>query len=382
MAPQQETIQQEAIQQEALQQERRQQALLARCSNRLGGHGAPGIDMRKQLSDLAAYVSPTQQADVYGEGEYLSQFETQVAQLFGFDHGVFMPSGTMAQQIALRLWAEKKRNPLIAMHPTSHLETAEHLGYQHLHQLKRLQFGVPELIQSRLLTPDDFTNLKEIPSVVLLELPARPLGGQLHPWEDLLAIRQWCDQHDVALHMDGARVWSATSFYQKTLAEIAALFDSIYVSFYKDLGGLCGCLLMGPGDFVAESKVWQRRHGGNLYTQFPFVASAQQGLESRLPKMADWVSRAQSLAAIMNQVDGVQTNPAPPHSNIFQLYLRGEPESLMVRHNDLAKETGTYLFSRVSKAPIPGYAMTEMHCWENASAFDDTGLADFLGRLV
>jgi threonine aldolase len=358
------------------------QALIDQCPNRLGGHGEPAVTMQDQLLMLAATLDPADQADVYGEGEYISRLETEVAQLFGFEHGVFMPSGTMAQQIALKIWADKKHNPLIAMHPTSHLETAEHLGYQHLHQLKRVQFGVPELIHARLLTPEDFVNLHETPSSVLLELPARPLGGQLHSWDDLLAIRAWCDEHDVALHMDGSRVWSATHYYQKSLAEIGALFDSVYVSFYKDLGGLCGCLLMGPEDFVAESRVWQRRHGGNLYTQFPFVASAKHGLETRLPQMVDWVIRAQSLATIMNEVEGVQTNPQLPQSNIFQLYLRGEADDLVARHDDLAAATGTYLFSRLSKASMPGYSMTEVHCWENAMKFDDKGLAEFLSRLV
>jgi threonine aldolase len=288
----------------------------------------------------------------------------------------------MAQQIALRIWSDRTRNPLIAMHPTSHLETAEQLGYQHLHQLKRVQFGVPEMPRSRLLTPKDLSDLKELPAAVLLELPARPLGGQLHSWEDLLAIREWCDNNGVALHMDGARVWSAPTFYSKTLAEIGVLFDSVYVSFYKDLGGLCGCMLMGPEDFVDESKVWQRRHGGNLYTQFPFVVSAKHGLETRLPQMPKWVDKAQSLAKLMNSVEGVQTNPGLPQTNIFQLYLRGELDTLLAKHNALAKETGTYLFNGLAAAPIPGYAMTEVHCWENALAFDDSQLSDFLRRMM
>jgi threonine aldolase len=338
--------------------------------------------MQAQLTALAATLDPSDQADVYGEGEYQRRFETEVAQLFGFAGGVFMPSGTMAQQIALRIWADRKHNPLIAMHPTSHLETAEHLGYQHLHLLKRLQFSVPEQIHSRLLSVADLEQLGETPSVLLLELPARPLGGQLPPWEDLLAIRAWCDQHEVALHLDGARIWSATAFYDKSLTEIGALFDSIYVSFYKDLGGLCGCVLMGPEDFIDESRIWQRRHGGNLYTQFPFVASAREGLKKRLPQMRDWVARARALASTMNSVEGVQSNPEIPHSNIFQLYLRGEPDALLRRHHELAVETGTYLFGKLSAAPIPGYSLTEVHCWENAMAFDDKGLAEFLERLL
>lgn len=139
---------------------------------------------------------------------------------------------------------------------------------------------------------------------------------------------------------------------------------------------------MGTKDFIAESRIWQRRHGGNLYTQFPFVASAKQGLESRLPQIDAWVDRAKHLALIMNRVDGVQTNPPIPHTNIFQLYFKGELQSLQERHDKLAKETGIFLFGRLSETQIPGYGMAEVHCWENAMTFDESGLQDFLSKLV
>ncbi|MFT7245174.1 MAG: threonine aldolase [Candidatus Azotimanducaceae bacterium] len=358
------------------------QELAKQCPNRLPGHGQPGISMKHQLVALADSLSDDILPDVYGEGEYIAGFESNIAGMFGFSAGVFMPSGTMAQQIALRIWCDRKQNNSIAMHPTAHLETAEQFGYQRLHQLKRLQFGVPELIWNRILIPADFESLTERPAAVLLELPARPLGGQLPAWDELVAIRAWCDQHNVALHLDGARIWSCLSFYQKSFAEIGALFDSIYVSFYKDLGGICGCVLMGSEDFIDESRIWQRRHGGNLFTQFPFVASAKQGLAERLPKMASWVKKAIALAATINQVEGALTNPVQPHCNMFQLFLKGEPEALQARHDELSQTTGTYLFGGLSAAQMPGYAMTEIHCWENAMSFDESALNGFLTKLL
>ena len=84
-----------------------QQKLLQACTNPLPGHGRVGTSMQDQLTELAASLNETDRADVYGEGEYLAGFEADVAQLFGHDHGVFMPSGTMAQQIALRIWSDR-----------------------------------------------------------------------------------------------------------------------------------------------------------------------------------------------------------------------------------------------------------------------------------
>ena len=139
---------------------------------------------------------------------------------------------------------------------------------------------------------------------------------------------------------------------------------------------------MGSEVFVDESRIWQRRHGGNLYTQFPFVASAKQGLTERLPKMANWVKKAIVLAAIINQVQGAVTNPVQPHCNMFQLFLKGDPEVLQASHDELAQTTGTYLFGRLSAAQMPGYAMTEIHCWENAMSFDESALNGFLTELL
>tara|TARA_R110002073_G_scaffold1364_3_gene9529 strand:- start:2322 stop:2552 length:231 start_codon:yes stop_codon:yes gene_type:complete len=67
----------------------------------------------------------------------------------------------------------------------------------------------------------------------------------------------------------------------------------------------------------------------------------------------------------MNQVDGVQTKPPEPQTNIFQLFRRGDPETLIEKHEKLAQETGTYLLGQLSAAPIPGYSVMEVHCWEN-----------------
>ena len=71
------------------------------------------------------------------------------------------------------------------------------------------------------------------------------------------------------MHMDGARLWESAPFYGRSYAEIAALFDTVYVSFYKGVGAIAGAALAGPADFIAEARVWQRRHGGDLVNSTP-----------------------------------------------------------------------------------------------------------------
>jgi threonine aldolase len=293
-----------------------------------------------------------------------------------------MPSGTMAQQIALRIWCEHKRTFTVAMHPMAHPEFAEHSGYRFLHGIRRMQFGAPEFVADRMLTVEDLRGLAQDPAVVLLELPYRPLGGQLPSWEDLLATKAWAADRGVALHLDGARVWSCRPFYGKQFHEIAALFDSVYVSFYKDLGGLCGAMLIGPSWLIDEARIWQVRYGGRLKTMAPFVVSARLGMERVLPQIDRWVERARLVASELARVDGVYLRPDPPAVNMFRVFLRGDAQALTEAHHRLAEETGTFVFRRLEAAPIPGFATTEVHCWENALSFDLAQLRPFVERLL
>ena len=357
------------------------QKIAAQCTNILPGHG-PQRSMKEIFQDLAGSLAGDELADRYGEGDFLAGFEAQIAALFGKEAAVFMPSGTMAQQIALRIWCERQANFTVAMHPTAHPETSEHAGYQFLHGLRRLQFGGPEFLRDRILTAADFDLLGQKPGVALLELPYRPLGGQLPTWDELLAIKAWTAERGIPFHLDGARIWQCTSFYQKSYQEIGALFDSVYVSFYKDIGALCGAMLLGTAEFIAEARVWQRRHGGNLFTQAPFVVSAKAGIERVLPQIEQWVNRAKDIAAVFNEFEAITIRPYPPQVNFFQIFIRGDHEALTAKHHALAQETGTFLFSKLGPSPVPGVATTELHCWENAFDFDLEQLPAFLARLL
>jgi threonine aldolase len=355
--------------------------LYARCINVLPGHG-PRRGMKAVFQELADGLDGNEILDRYGTGDYLAAFEAEVAELFGKPAGVFLPSGTMAQQIALRIWCERSNNFTVAMHPTAHPEMAEQLSYHFLHGLQRLQFGAPEFLGNRMLTLKDFQSLGKKPGAILLELPYRPLGGQLPEWDELTAIGDWARDNKVVFHLDGARIWQCRPFYSKEYRQIGDLFDSLYVSFYKDLGGLCGSMLLGPEDFIQEARLWQIRHGGRLVTQGPFVVSARLGMQRVLPQISSWVERARQVATILSEFDQLTVNPNPPHVNFFQLYVKGDPEQMTERHLEIAEQTGTFLFYGLGPTAVPGLGVTEIHCWENALRFDLDSLRPFLQKWL
>ena len=225
----------------------------------------------------------------------VTALETEVRELLGKPAAVFMPSGTMAQQIALRVHADRRGRRVVAFHPTCHLELHEDKAYQRLHGL----VGRPLGDGRELLSLADLEAVGEPLAALLVELPQREIGGRLPAWDDLVALVGSARERGAAVHLDGARLWESGPFYARPLSEIAGLFDSVYVSFYKGLGGLSGSMLLGEDDVVAEAREWRRRHGGTLFQLWPYAAAGLAGLRLRLPRMTAYVEHAQAIAAVL-----------------------------------------------------------------------------------
>jgi threonine aldolase len=270
---------------------------------------------RDVLARLAALATEDVDPDVYGEGEVIASFEREIAALLGKEAAVFMPSGTMAQPIALRVWSERRRCNTVAFHPRCHLELHEERGYERLHGLHARLVGAP----SALLTLADLEAIAEPIAALLIELPQREIGGLLPGWEELTAIAAWGRARGAAMHLDGARLWESQPFYGRPLAEIAGLFDSVYVSMYKTLGGLAGCVLAGPTDFIREARVWQRRQGGRLPALWPLVLAARAGYAERLPRIPLYVEKARSLAPRLATVPGIEVHLLPKRARASAL---------------------------------------------------------------
>lgn len=311
------------------------------------------------------------EADVYGAGALINSFEAKVADLLGFEAACFMQSGTMAQQIALKIYAGKLGNKSFAIHPTSHLELHEQHDYAHLCDLKSVLIGD----KNRQLDARDIENLKETVSTVVIELPAREIGGQLPDWAELEAIKDRAKKQNTFLHMDGARLWETKVCYAKSYAEICAGFDSVYVSFYKGIGALTGAMLLGKTDFIEESRIWLRRFGGNLFQLHAFVASAARRFDDALAKMPEYMRRTSEIYAILKNIEGIRFSPNPPQVNMFHLYFEASAEKMNDARDKIALEDKIWLANRFQTTALENLSYTEIYVGEGLLKIDDQELS-------
>jgi threonine aldolase len=268
----------------------------------------------------------------------------------------------MAQLIALKLWCNRRGIPRIAVHPRSHIEVHEQKAYQEIYGLKATWIGN----NNRCPRFSDLSAIAEPVGAIALEIPLRPLGCILPPWDELRAMSEWAHSRNIPLHADAARLWEIGPYYDRTYAEIASLFDTLYVSFYKGLGGIAGSALAGPADLIDEARYIQHRMGGRLNKQFPMLIDALRGLENRLPLMPAFHARARELAAAITALPGVMVTPDPPHANAMIVALPGEHDDLVSASIEVAERTGLWLFDLPLISPVQGIAMFEITIREAA----------------
>ncbi|MBX9364478.1 threonine aldolase [Streptomyces sp. WAC04114] len=301
-------------------------------------------------------------SDIYGDG-VVEALETKVAGLLGTEAAVFFPTGTMAQQVALRCWAGRTGNPTVALHALSHPEVHERNAFSEVGGLRPVRLtGEP-----RMPTAAEVRDFEEPFGALMLELPLRDAGFVLPTWEELTEVVEAARERDAVVHFDGARLWESTVHFGRPLEEIAGLADSVYVSFYKSLEGFGGAALAGPKELIEEARTWRHRYGGMVFQQFPTALSALIGLERQLPRLPEYVAHARVVAAALREgfaaagVPWARVHPEVPHTHDFQVWLPYEPDVIAEAAVRTAEETGVVLFAGAWDRGGPGLALTEVH---------------------
>ncbi|MFD1666915.1 threonine aldolase family protein [Streptomyces calvus] len=329
--------------------------------------------LRERLALLEAAGSVydlDETSDIYGNG-VVEALERRVAELLGTEAAAFFPTGTMAQQVALRCWAGRTGSPTVALHALSHPEVHERNAFSQVSGLRPVRISS----EPRHPTAAEVRDFEEPFGTLMLELPLRDAGFLLPTWEELTEVVDAARERDAVVHLDGARLWESTEHFGRPLEEIAGLADSVYVSFYKSLNAYGGAALAGPGTLVEEAKAWRHRYGGNVFQQFPTALSALIGLDRELPRLPEYVGHARVVAAALREGETAgglpwsRVHPEVPHTYDFQVWLPYDAEVVAEAAIAAGEETGAMLFANHWDAKGPGLAATEVYVRSEALAW-------------
>ncbi|MEC4016879.1 beta-eliminating lyase-related protein [Streptomyces sp. H27-D2] len=362
-------------------------------STRILSGGPTGQTIRERLARLTAEAPDAYDlddwTDIYGDG-VVAALEERVAELLGTEDAAFFPTGTMAQQVALRCWAGRTGNATVALHPQSHPEQSERGALSAVSGLRT----VHPTAEPRLPTAEEVRDLDEPFGALVLELPLREAGYVLPSWDELTAVVEAARERDAVVHFDGARLWECAPHFERTLPEIAELADSVYVSFYKSLEGISGAALAGPASFVEEARAWRHRYGGQLFQQWPAALAALAGLDRELPRLPGYVAHAKVVSEALRDAFAAaglpwfRLQPDVPHTHQFQVWLPYPADVLNEAGTRQAEDTRTTLFRRwfdPGPAGPPGLAVTEVTVASSALEWTPEEIAEavtaFLDRV-
>ena len=314
--------------------------------------------------------------DSYNQGTLVELLETRVAKLLGKEKALFVHTGTIAQLIAMKVASESRNNKNIILHPKSHIALDEENAYQALTGLKGITIGTD-------FEPFDFQAVESITekaAALVVEMPLRRVGFKLTPWEQLQQMSAWAKQSNTHFHMDGARLWESTHYYNKTLAEISSLFGSVYVSLYKGLGGMNGSVLTGTSEFIEQCKVWRKRLGGNLWSAFPMLITALEGLDNNLSKIPSWVERAHEIADDLAKIKGITVNK--PQTNSFLIFVEGDKQTLNDKAKQLTQEIGINLFFAFNNTANSNIQVAELQVGAGSVEITNKEISNYFEELL
>ncbi len=349
------------------------------CTDTVVWHARRGPAETMRLLADAVDELGLEEWDRYGGGGAVERLETEVADLLGKPAAVFFVSGTMAQQATLRAWCERRGSQRVALPDLAHQLRHETDGPRLLQG-----FRFENLTEGWQTATAD--GLRAHPAVgrlgaVQLELPLREAGCLLPTWEELVAFSEAARELGVPLHVDGARLWESQPHLDHPLPEITALFDSVYVSFYKGLRAMAGAAVACEENLAVELRAWRQRMGGTLFGMTPYALSSLVGLRDELPLMGDCVAWARAFAGEL--VDrGFRLQPDPPHTNTFLVFADGDPEVLTARVADFMEREKVVPSGGWWAAKAPGVAMTEVTIHGAALDKDPATVADWWAGLV
>ena len=261
--------------------------------------------------------------DVYGEDPTINSLEERVAKLFGKEAALFCPSGSLANQLAIRMLVAPGEE--LITETNSHIVRAE-LGAGAVFS------GITTrtwLASRGLLSADDAINIARPDSgpylvsttAIAVENTHNFGGGTVQPISEIKKLREESEKLGIALHLDGARIWNAHIASGVELIEYGKYFDTLSVCLSKGLGAPVGSLMIASKERVAKARQWRKRYGGGMRQAGIVAAAGHYALDNNLPLLKVDHVRAKSIASAVAAVAPKVIDPATVDTNIVGLEL-------------------------------------------------------------
>jgi threonine aldolase len=281
--------------------------------------------------------------DVLGDDPTVNQLEAEVAALLGKEAAVYMPSGTMTNQVALRLHTEPGDE--IILESEAHIYYYEGGAPAALSGLScRLIPGNQGIFTAadlrRVLRPEDVHFPRT--QLVCLENTHNRGGGQIFPLSEIAAIAEVCREHNLKLHLDGARFWNACIATGISEAEYAQPFDSLSVCFSKGLGAPVGSALVGSAAAMQRARRFRKMLGGGMRQAGMIAAGALYAVQHHRARLQEDHDNAQLLATGLSEIAGIVIDPASVQTNIV---LFQTPDLAAQRVANQLQQRGVGLFA-------------------------------------
>lgn len=286
------------------------------------GLGLTPTEFAALLQRLSAAIVP----DEYSLGGEVAQLEAFFAQALGKERAVFLPSGTLANQLAVRKLSRGK--PRVIVQEQSHLyndsgDCAQRLSALNLVPLATGRATFTRLDVERELARTASGRVATGVGVISIESPVRRLHGAMFDLAEMRAISALAREKGIGLHLDGARLFVASAYTGVPPADYAALFDTAYVSLWKSFSSGSGAILAGPSALLDDMFEERRMFGGALYSAWPFAAVARHHAPGLIERLRAGIAASDALVAALAASDAFAVERVPNGTSKMKLSVRG-----------------------------------------------------------
>ncbi len=286
------------------------------------GDGIPHSpeDYAKLLASLTS--GGKVESDEYSRGGIVEKLEARVASMLGKEAAVWLPTGTLANHLAVRMLAGTKRRVLVQAE--SHLQNdcgdcAETLSGLHLiglapgkatFTLEEADRAFNDALLGRVVTPV---------GALQIESPVRRQHGERFDFDEMAKIAAWARKREIGLHLDGARLFLESAYTKRPVKDYAALCDTVYISMYKYFNASSGAVLAGKKAVLADLFQTRRMFGGGLQQVWPFAAVALHYMNGFEERFRAAVATSEEVIAMLSRDGHFKIERVPNGTNIFRL---------------------------------------------------------------